>query len=298
MQNKKRNIIIIIASAAAVALAAVLVVHVEKNEPENKNQVVFEAIVSEELKTDTESKEPEVTGSANGDMKSERADVQKPKGNNAGASESQEEISGKNSETIISGETAEEYKAGENIVQEVIQNEKSGSIAYKAISSSSGTIYLKDSDVDKVEYGVADDDGDYDKSEPESKAPAESESKPPVNPESKPPVEPESKPPAESESKPPVNPESKPSVEPESESEAESETGNTESEEPTESDIDLNTIIDYDTYESLTAEERTEIRKSFDSIIAYNDWLQQLIQKRNNKITEGAVGYGEEILVE
>lgn len=271
MQNKKRNIIIIIASAAAVALAAVLVVHVEKNEPENKNQVAFEAIVSEELKTDAESTEPEVTGSANGDIKSE---------------------------TIISGEIAEDDKAGENIVQEVIQNEKSGSTAYKAISSSSGTIYLKDSDVDKVEYGVADDDGDYDKSEPESKAPAESESKPPVNPESKPQVEPESKPPAESESKPPVNPESKPSVEPESEYEAESETGNTESEEPPESDIDLNTIIDYDTYESLTAEERTEIRKSFDSIIAYNDWLQQLIQKRNNKITEGAVGYGEEILVE
>ena len=270
MQNKKRNIIIIIASAAAVALAAVLVVHVEKNEPENKNQVAFEAIVSEELKTDAESTEPEVTGSANGDIKSE---------------------------TIISGEIAEEYKAGENIVQEVIQNEKSGSTAYKAISSSSGTIYLKDSDVDKVEYGVADD-GDYDKSEPESKAPAESESKQPVEPESKPPVEPESKPPAESESKQPVNPESKPSVEPESESEAESETGNTESEEPTESDIDLNTIIDYDTYESLTAGERTEIRKSFDSIIAYNDWLQQLIQKRNNKITEGAVGYGEEIVVE
>ena len=255
MQNKKRNIIIIIASAAAVALAAVLVVHVEKNEPENKNQVAFEAIVSEELKTDAESTEPEVTGSANGDIKSE---------------------------TIISGEIAEDDKAGENIVQEVIQNEKSGSTAYKAISSSSGTIYLKDSDVDKVEYGVADDDGNYDKSEPESKAPAESESKPPVEPESKP----------------PVNPESKPSVEPESEYEAESETGNTESEELPESDIDLNTIIDYDTYESLTTEERTEIRKSFDSIIAYNDWLQQLIQKRNNKITEGAVGYGEEIVVE
>ncbi len=254
MQNKKRNIIIIIASAAAVALAAVLMVHVEKNEPENKNQVAFEAIVSEELKTDAESTEPEVTGSAKGDMKSE---------------------------TIISGGIAEDDKAGENIVQEGIQNEKAGSTAYKAISSSSGTIYLKDSDVDKVEYGVADD-GDYDKSEPESKAPAESESKPPVNPESKP----------------SVNPESKPSVEPESEYEAESETGNMESEEPPESDIDLNAIIDYDTYESLTTEERTKIRKSFDSIIAYNDWLQQLIQKRNNKITEGAVGYGEEILVE
>ncbi len=283
MQNKKRNIIIVIASAAAVALAAVLVVHVEKNEPENKNQVAFEAIVSEELKPDTESKEPEVTGSANGDIKSEKADVQKPKGNNAEISESQEEISSKKSETIISGGIAEDDKAGENIVQEVIQNEKSGSTAYKAISSSSGTIYLKDSDVDKVEYGVADDDGDYDKSEPESKAPAESESKPSVEPESKP----------------SGNPESKPSVEPESEYEAESETGNTESEEPPESDIDLNTIIDYDTYETeLTAKERAEIRESFDSIIAYNDWLQQLIQKRNNKITEGAVGYGEEILVE
>lgn len=124
-----------------------------------------------------------------------------------------------------------------------------------------GTVH--NSSIDKVRYGTGDDSPSYDTpGSGDDPREEESESDAPVTP--------------------PVNP---PIVPPEEITDD----GST----PTKDDIK-----DYDDYEQLTKKQRDSIKSEFSSPMAYTVWLNGLIQKRLDKITDGAVGYGDEIHVD
>ena len=199
-------------------------------------------------------------------------------------------------------------------------------------------ITVANSDVSKVEIGIADDTGfdapmepeglafdtssgktinsssksSYSKSQPTETGltvPAETLAAEPGSkePESQPAISESKEPESESKRPEPTEPEtyeseiSKPDI-------TESQTGETlPVEVGTEDEIETvpedililkNGVQDYDDYEALTSAERKQIRKTFASVKDYNDWLTGLVEKRNNKIREGAIGYGEEAIAD
>ena len=67
---------------------------------------------------------------------------------------------------------------------------------------------------------------------------------------------------------------------------------------PIEGTVTKDDINDYDEYERLPKSQREAIKAGFSSPIAYTAWLRQLIQNRTDKLTEGAIGYGDQAIAE